>query len=94
MLAHKNQHITGSTGSLAIPRAQKYSAPPSICCFGESGGPAKGTFPFPEGRERLAITEEPKVGMKHGEVGSKCQALVIGLRVSLDQTNAVLEHEV
>ena len=67
---------------------------PLQCCSRESGGPDEGTFPFPEGRERLAITEEPKVGLKHGEVGSKCQALVIGLRVSLDQTNAVLEHEV
>ena len=63
-------------------------------CPQESCGSGEGTFAPPEGRERLAITEEPKVGLKHGEVGSKCQALVIGLRVSLDQTNAVLEHEV
>ena len=29
---------------------------------------------FPEGMERLTMTDEPEVGMKHGEVGTKFQA--------------------
>ena len=72
----------------------KPGALPLQCCSRESGGPGEGTFPFPEGRERLAITEEPKVVMKHGEVGTKFQASANWIRLSLEQNNAVFEHEV
>ena len=64
------------------------------CCPQESCGSGEGTFAPPEGMERLATTEEPEVGMKHGEVGTKCQASANWIRVSLEQNNAVFEHEV
>ena len=70
----------------------KPGALPLKSCSEESGGSGEGTSSLPEGMERLAITEEPEVVMKHGEVGTKFQASANWIRLSLEQNNAVFAY--
>ncbi|CAL4094922.1 unnamed protein product, partial [Meganyctiphanes norvegica] len=68
---------------------------PRKSCSQESGTPSgEGTSSLPEGMEKLNISEEKDVVIRHGEIGNKFPASANWIRLSLEPNKAVFEYEV